>query len=86
MIYIHRLVKLAYKIYLFLWFSQSYSKRDNYAPNTVFAPGVSAKILLEMSEASDDKLKAFKLAIEQAYPENMKKLNHILSLIEIDGR
>jgi DNA-binding transcriptional ArsR family regulator len=51
-----------------------------------FVPGVTAKILRRMPEDSDDKLKAFRLSLEEAYPEDMKKLDDMLALIGIDGR
>ena len=48
-----------------------------------FVPKVTAKILLEMPEVPRDKLEGFRLSLEEAYPEDMKKLNHILALIGI---
>ena len=48
-----------------------------------FVPDVTAKILREMPEMPRDKLEGFRLSLEEAYPEDMKKLNHILALIGI---
>lgn len=51
-----------------------------------FVPKVTEKILREMPEVPEDKLERFKLSLEEAYPEDMKKLNQILDLIGIEGR
>lgn len=48
-----------------------------------FVPKVTAKILLELPEVSRDKMERFRLSLEESYPEDMKKLNHVLDLIEI---
>jgi hypothetical protein len=48
-----------------------------------FVPDVTAKILLEMPEVPEDKLEGFRLSLEEAYPEDMKKLNDMLALIDI---
>ena len=48
-----------------------------------FVPDITEKILRELPEVPEGKLEDFKVALEETYPEEMKKLNNILSLIEI---
>jgi DNA-binding Lrp family transcriptional regulator len=48
-----------------------------------YIPNVTEEILRNMPEISKDRLECFKRSLEEAYPEEMKKLNNILSLIEI---
>ena len=49
-----------------------------------YVPNVTEEILRNMPEISKDRLECFKRSLEEAYPEEMKKLNNILSLIEIE--
>ncbi|MHA2408069.1 MAG: helix-turn-helix domain-containing protein [Candidatus Ranarchaeia archaeon] len=51
-----------------------------------FGPKVTEKFLRELPEVSEEKLEQFKISLEKAYPDDMKKLNHILDLIRIEGR
>ena len=48
-----------------------------------YVPNVTEEILRNMPEISEDRLKQFWKSLEDAYPEDMKKLDRILSLIEI---
>lgn len=47
-----------------------------------FVPGLTAKILSELPEISQDKMEAFERSLEEVYPEEMEKLNKILALIK----
>jgi len=47
-----------------------------------FVHGLTAKILSELPEISQDKMEAFKRSLEEVYPKEMEKLNKILVLIE----
>ena len=49
-----------------------------------YVSGVTEEILRNMPEISKDRLECFKRSLEDAYPEEMKTLNNILSLIEIE--
>lgn len=51
-----------------------------------FVPKVTEKILCEMPELPENKMDEFRRSLEEAYPEDMKKLNNILALIGIQGR
>lgn len=46
-----------------------------------FVPAVTEKILREMPETQEHKLAAFKKALEETFPKEMKKLTELLSLI-----
>lgn len=48
-----------------------------------YVPNVTEEILRNMPEISEDRLECFRRSLEEAYPEEMKKLNNILSLVEI---
>ena len=48
-----------------------------------YVPNVTEEILRNMPEIPKDRLECFKRSLEEAYPEEMKKLNNILSLIEV---
>ena len=48
-----------------------------------FVPNVTAKILREMPEVPKEKMEGFRRSLEEAYPEDMKKLDHMLALIGI---
>ena len=48
-----------------------------------YVSNVTEEILANMPEISEDRLESFKRSLEEAYPEEMKKLNNILSLIEV---
>jgi phosphopantothenoylcysteine decarboxylase/phosphopantothenate--cysteine ligase len=50
-----------------------------------FVPKVTEKILSEIPELPENKMEEFKLALEEAYPEDMRKLNSIVALIGIEG-
>jgi len=47
-----------------------------------FVSGLTAKILSNLPEISQNKMEAFKRSLEKVYPEEMEKLNKILALIE----
>ena len=49
-----------------------------------FVPGLSAKILSELTEVPKNRIEAFKRSLEEVYPEEMGKLNEVLALIK-DG-
>jgi DNA-binding transcriptional ArsR family regulator len=49
-----------------------------------YVPGVTEEILRNMPEISKDRLECFKRSLEDAYPEEMKKLNELLSLIGLN--
>jgi DNA-binding transcriptional ArsR family regulator len=48
-----------------------------------FVPNVTAKILREMPEVPKEKMEGFRRSLEEAYPEDMKKLKNMLALIGI---
>lgn len=47
-----------------------------------FVPGLTAKILSNLPEVPQNKMEAFKRSLEEVYPEEMEKLNEILTLTE----
>ena len=47
-----------------------------------FVPGLTARILSNLPEVSQDKMEAFKHSLEEVYPKEMEKLNEILALVE----
>ena len=50
-----------------------------------FVPRVTEKILRAMPELPENGMEEFRRSLEEAYPEDMKKLNDILALIKIEG-
>ena len=53
---------------------------------SAFVPRVTEKILRELPEIPEEEFEKFKLSLEEAYPEDMKKLNQILDLIKVERR
>jgi DNA-binding transcriptional ArsR family regulator len=51
-----------------------------------FVPGLSSKILRGLPDVPHNKMEAFKRSLEEVFPEEMEKLNEILTLIENDRR
>ena len=49
-----------------------------------YVPGVTEEILRNMPEIDNGRLETFKRSLEEAYPEEMKKLNELLSLIKME--
>jgi len=47
-----------------------------------FVSGLTAKILSNLPEVSQNKMESFKRSLEEVYPEEMEKLNEILALFE----
>lgn len=47
-----------------------------------FVPDVTEKILRQIPETPEEKLSTFKIALVEAFPEEMKKLDELLTLIE----
>ena len=49
-----------------------------------YVPGVTEEILRNMPEIDKGRLETFKRSLEEVYPEEMKKLNELLSLIKME--